>query len=280
MDLADVLVGEPQNIHFHWCGYFQSAEQWNHDERINPDFEMIIVTGGSLKLSFNEQKIIVSSGEMLLIPPYTHFVGFGDETGVDFYWLHFEAARLQLVNKNTYIKPAVKVWKIPIFSNGILLDNELFLIQQMQTIKQRVFSDTSLLDAYLYTLLLSISEKYQQPTYLNTDKHYLIDYIKKYLRWNYQRHIEIEEIANYFGYNKAYISNLFSRETGETITQYLSTLRLEAARQDLVTTNLSIREIANANGFEDEKYFSRVFSKKNQISPREYRKHYGRIEKM
>ncbi|GIN70645.1 transcriptional regulator [Bacillus sp. J14TS2] len=276
LNFSDVLCLKRENVHFHWCGYFQAKGPWKHDERINSDYELMIATEGVLQLVVENKKIELRPGNMLLIPPNTYFVGVGAATNLGFYWVHFEATKPESSISNH----ATRLWKLPVFSKELLLDNELLLIQQMQTIKQMDFSDSALIDAYLHTLLLSISEKFQQPLYVKKDKHYLIDYIKNYLRWNYQRMISVEEIANYFGYNKAYISNLFSRESGETITQYLNTIRLEAARQSLLTTNASIQQIANQNGFEDEKYFSRIFSKKYQRSPFAYRKCYGRIEKM
>ncbi|GAB2572091.1 hypothetical protein GCM10026983_43720 [Gracilibacillus alcaliphilus] len=272
IDFSKVLVIEQANTRFHWCGFFQTNEPWNHDHRINPDFELMIVTEGVLKLVIEGKQMEVHPGNMLLIPPQIDFAGFGDVADVCFYWVHFEAA--------TETDGSGKGWQLPFFSQEIMLDNELLLIQQMQTIKQMDFPDSTLIDAYLHTLLLSISEKYKQPLNAKKNKHYLVDYMKQFLQRNYQRTVTVEEIAHYFGYNKAYISNLFSREVGETITQYLNTLRLEAARQALLTTSDSIREIANQHGFEDEKYFSRLFSKKYQQSPRFYRKCYGRIEKM
>lgn len=104
--------------------------------------------------------------------------------------------------------------------------------------------------------------------------------MKGYLQRNYHQKITIGELANYFGYNKAYLSNLFSREVGQTVTQYLHTLRLERGRQLLLTSNYSIREVAERVGIEDEKYFSRLFQKQFQIAPRSYRKRYGLINEM
>ncbi|MBO0995643.1 AraC family transcriptional regulator [Bacillus sp. SD088] len=275
MDFSDVLCVKRENVHFHWCGYLQANGPWKHEERINSDFELMIVTEGVLQLVVEDKKIELYPGNMLLLPPNTYFVGGGAATNLGFYWVHFEATKLE-----SSISNHSRLLKLPVFSKELLLDNELLLIQQMQTIKQMDFPTSDLIDAYLHTLLLGISEKFQQPLYLKTDRHYLIDYIKNYIQWNYQRMISVEEIANYFGYNKAYVSYLFSRESGETITQYINNIRLEAARQSLLTTNDSIQRIANKNGFEDEKYFSRIFSKKYQHSPRAYRKRYGRIEKM
>lgn len=104
--------------------------------------------------------------------------------------------------------------------------------------------------------------------------------MKGYLQRNYHQKITIGELANYFGYNKAYLSNLFSREVGQTVTQYLHTLRLERGRQLLLTSNYSIREVAERVGIEDEKYFSRLFQKQFRIAPRSYRKKYGLINEM
>jgi transcriptional regulator GlxA family with amidase domain len=59
--------------------------------------------------------------------------------------------------------------------------------------------------------------------------------------------------------------------TGMSMTRYLRTLRLSKARELLSTTALNISEVAYAVGFEDPKYFSRVFSEEFGVSPGNFR---------
>ena len=60
--------------------------------------------------------------------------------------------------------------------------------------------------------------------------------------------------------------------TGMSVTRYDRSLRLTQARQLLTTTPMSIAEIAYAVGFDDPKYFSRLFSEEFEHSPTEFRR--------
>ncbi len=271
-----IYYGQPKNLQFHWCGFFETTQAWRHDARVNPDYELMIGARGTLFLTFEEgKKVTLQPGEMLLIEPNRPFCGARDSESVSFYWLHFAAEDLS--KKAT---TNLQGWQLPFYTRDLLLDNELVLLQQMQLIKQANYPDRRLLDAYCYTLLLSISEKFKNRDQATNDKHFLIDYVKQFLRLNYQQPLTVAQIANYFGYNKAYLSNLFSKEAGLTLSQYLNGIRLEAARQQLLTTNDPIQMIAFENGFTDEKYFSRLFSRRYSLAPRTYRKKFGPVQKM
>lgn len=280
--MEKILIGRPVEIHFHWCGYLHSKEPWKHDERTNLDYELMIGIEGKVYFNIAGNEVILAAGELLLIPPNTHFYGSRAHGNVGFYWLHFEMLGMEQASVQSaprFNEP--ERWQLPLYEKNLILDNELLLLQQLQTVKEMEFPTHQLLDAYTATLLLSVKEKYLLSFQERQgEKHFLIDYVKEYLQRNYQRKITVGELANYFGYNKAYLSNLFSREVGQTVTQYLHTLRLERGRQLLLTSNYSIREVAERVGIEDEKYFSRLFQKQFQIAPRSYRKKYGLINEM
>jgi AraC-like DNA-binding protein len=63
----------------------------------------------------------------------------------------------------------------------------------------------------------------------------------------------------------------FKNITGESPNQYHLNLRLNRAKDLLLTTNLNINEVAYQTGFESVFYFSKLFKKKNSISPKYYR---------
>ncbi len=69
-----------------------------------------------------------------------------------------------------------------------------------------------------------------------------------------------------------YFSLLFKKETGQTPIKFITECRLKSACKMLSFTDMLIKEIAMANGFSDELYFSRVFKKNFGMSPETYRK--------
>ena len=69
-----------------------------------------------------------------------------------------------------------------------------------------------------------------------------------------------------------YLSRVFRRDTGITPWQYLNRYRVVQAQKLLLTSELSVTEVAQHVGFNDPAYFVRVFHKETGKAPRQYRK--------
>lgn len=78
-------------------------------------------------------------------------------------------------------------------------------------------------------------------------------------------------IADSVGLSPAYMSNLFKRQTGITMTDYIEAKRLQYAKHLLTMTDLSVKEISQECGYEDQNYFSRLFKKRIKENPSGYR---------
>ncbi|MCL1795784.1 MAG: response regulator [Clostridia bacterium] len=98
---------------------------------------------------------------------------------------------------------------------------------------------------------------------------------KAYIREHYDRPLTLEEVSNVAGFNPAYFSTLFKKETGEGFLEYLSSVRIGAAKRLLTDTADAIPAIAECTGYSDPKYFGRQFKKNTGLSPQEYRKMYS-----
>ncbi|MFT4415051.1 response regulator transcription factor [Fredinandcohnia humi] len=95
--------------------------------------------------------------------------------------------------------------------------------------------------------------------------------IEEYIRHNYEKDINLQEIADRFFLSREYISRKFKQEFNETITDYLLKIRMEKAMELLENPHLKIYEIANHVGYQNEKYFSKLFKKFAGVTPNEYR---------
>ena len=95
-----------------------------------------------------------------------------------------------------------------------------------------------------------------------------------YIRENYHDPQLITEslIAAHCGISVSRFRNLFKKDIGMTLPQYINHTRLSAAIHLLETTNKSIAEIATESGFFEVAYFNRVFRKYFGMSPKEMRK--------
>lgn len=68
-----------------------------------------------------------------------------------------------------------------------------------------------------------------------------------------------------------YLSHLFKRETGFSLTNYIIYERIEEAKRMLAGTDKSVSEIATRCGFQNISYFSRQFRRFTGVTPREFR---------
>ncbi|SEE44774.1 helix-turn-helix domain-containing protein [Polaribacter dokdonensis] len=84
----------------------------------------------------------------------------------------------------------------------------------------------------------------------------------------------IKQIANKMSVSQRYLSDTLKKETGKTTTEHLHLRLIDEAKNILLKPNKSISEVAYELGFEYPQYFSRLFKKKEGISPTEYREKY------
>lgn len=95
-----------------------------------------------------------------------------------------------------------------------------------------------------------------------------------YLHSNFSKQITISDIADHVHASANYCSTLFKKETGFTINEALTKLRIEEAKRLLIQGDLKIKEIASLCGFGSARYFSEVFSKHTSLPPLAWQKKY------
>ena len=86
------------------------------------------------------------------------------------------------------------------------------------------------------------------------------------------RDLSIRVLAEHVGLTPAYLSNLFKKETGVTVGQYLLDVRIGRAKHLMKDPQKKIYEIADQVGYEDVDYFARVFKRATGMTPSEYRR--------
>ncbi|MBN2982322.1 response regulator transcription factor [Cohnella algarum] len=98
-----------------------------------------------------------------------------------------------------------------------------------------------------------------------------IDRALDYINARYLESLTLQEVADAVHVSKNYFSILFKKITGHNFIDYVILLRVQKARELLVTTDLKVYEVAEQSGFNDVKYFSKLFKKMTGCSPVDYR---------
>lgn len=92
-----------------------------------------------------------------------------------------------------------------------------------------------------------------------------------YIRRNIDRDLSRTEIAEAIFLNPEYLSHLFKKETGSSLSEYILTERMRVAQSLLADTNIQVSIIASKVGYANFSYFSQVFKRHTGFSPMEYR---------
>ncbi len=101
--------------------------------------------------------------------------------------------------------------------------------------------------------------------------------VKTYLQHNYMLcDISLDSVSEILQINSSYFSVLFKRSFGVNFLDYLTELRMNAAKELLRDPYRSTAEVAGMVGYESPNYFARAFKKKTGLTPTEYRRGSGR----
>ena len=115
----------------------------------------------------------------------------------------------------------------------------------------------------------SPDEKERLPVIEHEQFQALVNYIQK----NFAQNLSLGTLAEQFGLNPSFCSQLFKRYFSSSFSSFLKDLRLERARILLNNETLSVQEVAGKCGFSDYYYFNKVFKKQFGITPAKFRKH-------
>ena len=96
--------------------------------------------------------------------------------------------------------------------------------------------------------------------------------ITRYLQEHLAEDISLSVLAEQFHLNPQYISQLFKNEIGVGFLAYLTNIRMERAKHLLLSTSLSVAEVAEQSGYGDYRVFTKVFKKSEGITPSQYRR--------
>ena len=94
-----------------------------------------------------------------------------------------------------------------------------------------------------------------------------IDYIYSHIHYR----ITIKELADHLHLSESYLSKLFSKEMGISLSQYILDLKIEKAKNLLQYSEYNIVDIANYLSFSSQSHFIQVFQKKTGLTPHKYR---------
>ncbi len=121
--------------------------------------------------------------------------------------------------------------------------------------------------------LISVVHNYMTyvPDLENVKHKAIITKICNYIKSRFTEKLTLQDVSSHVYLSPSYLSKLIKDELKCSFTDYINNLRVEKSKEFLLSSNLSLSEIACVVGFEDQSYFTKVFKKFTGISPGRYK---------
>ena len=232
-----------------------------------------------------DRSYTVHKNDLLLIKPGSQHSAQSTKTPFGFLCMHFDlfAAKPatvgssgQYLQVNAIPQKPVRFYKAELdFPELVHLpegSSAGVLIQKIVNEKSRQDTGFAMMSGAFFAQMLLGLFRQRADSCLQQDYNGEIAGIIKYIKLHYASKIYLTDISNEVHLQPSYISGLFKRQTGITITEYITLYRISQAKRLLHEKDSKISEIAYETGFYDVHHFSRAFKKYEGVSPGEYRK--------
>lgn len=98
-----------------------------------------------------------------------------------------------------------------------------------------------------------------------------------YIKRNCAEKLSLDSLAKEVFLSKSYLSSIFKKETGVSLTAYITKVRIEKSKKLLLEDSASLAHISGQCGFKDQSYFTKVFKKETGVSPKRFRDNYFNV---
>lgn len=262
---------EQLEMHFRLLSITDSKYEndWNSYMHTHRYTEIFYIKNGKGHMQIENEIFPISANSLVIISPQVLHTEYSDPTDpLDYYVLGVDCLKLNMKNKDEFLhlrEPSSAPFICQCFEN---------IHREMQDKKEGY---AHICQHYLAILILYFSRKnnisYEVAN--NSNSGHEFHKIKRFIDYNYQDKITLDSLAKNCSFSKFYLSHRFCELYGKSPIAYLNDVRLSAAKDLLLSTNLSIEEIASSIGFSSACYLSQSFRKKYNMSPNHFRKNNG-----
>lgn len=248
---------------------------------IREEYIIHFVLSGSGFYSVNESTWHLEPGQMFLIYPGDAVTYGADEHNPWTYaWIGIRGMRVDSILKECGFSRTKLIQPAPSEKNVMeCIDN--MLDHKELTTAGSMHRESSLLK--LLALLMEhhaelSRKKGKQEKYTYSSNVYVglaIDFI----HCMYNHNIGVTDIAENIGISRAHLNQCFQKELNLSVQKFLIDYRMHKAANLLLSTEMSVKEISNLVGYDDQLTFSKAFKKKFGMSPKNYKAHTDEMDK-
>lgn len=275
-------------------------EPWTHFKRNIDEYIIYIIKSGTLYIQENDKKFVLEKNDFFIFEPNTTHFGYKSST-CDYFYIHFQHDAITQLNKeqNVFLQElyerryhaAASNCLYSAFANDSTcylpkrtsLQNidhyKILLRDEIDDYENRLENYKEKVSCELLIMLINISRDFvstQIEQVSKKNKSFTVSQdILSYLNSNYPNKISSIDIAEIFEGNFDHLNRSFKKTTGHTIFSYLNLIRINKAKELMLTTHMKFAEIGYLVGIDNQYYFSRLFKKIVGATPTDYcKQHY------
>lgn len=267
------------NIHklfffIHYCNGRKFGELARYPSKISRTIqhhELVFVTGGKGRIVIGKKSYQVKAGMLFYIcPGVPHVIEKDVKEPMCFFSVHFSLARVNFNDNQWDIKNAAEMLSLhpgQELKNYYRVENTFENLVSSWNAKQPAyeFMAKTLLQQLLIVIYQNITR--QSPNYSTTLK---VEKVIQYMHQNINSKVTLAELSELVQLSSTYLSRIFKETTGYSVIEFFNKIKIDKAKELIFDGNKRVKEVAQALGFTDEFYFSRIFKRIEGISPSEY----------
>ncbi|MBS1601711.1 MAG: helix-turn-helix transcriptional regulator [Bacteroidetes bacterium] len=267
--------------------------KWNYKDVLSPYYRMYYIDGGQGLIYSQKQTWSLEPGFMYLIPGFTlcnllctarlsqYFIHFFEDTGDGISLFH---------NSNTVFKVRASDMDIANFKRLLQInpcrklnrsDNPRAYEKHAYYQEYEELNNSQSYDLFLETqgiLLQLVSKFVPLKNQTRTDSTGIPSKVMDllgYIQLNLGNPLTVTSLARLVSLHPDYLSRLFVKMTGQRPLAYIHNKRIERAQHLIVTTDMSLSQIAETMGFDNVQHFTKVFRKITSLTPGRYREQHN-----
>jgi AraC-like DNA-binding protein len=241
--------------------------EWSEGRKLTSYQILYIISGeGTFESEASAKQKILAGDLFILFPEIWHRFSPDQNTGWSEYWIEFNGSIIDHLLKERLLDPRRPVVSVGLEGNFM----EKFL-QIIDLVEEEDLTLQYSLSPLLFQILVEVISAMKFTAVENSQVEKQIKQAKLAILEKSAVNISPEKIASDLGMGYSLFRKEFKRFTGFSPIQYHIQLRIQKAKNLLITTDTAIKDIANQLGFESSNYFTRLFKQKAGLLPTEFR---------
>lgn len=251
-----------------YCGMETCTPSYSFGPAVRPQYLIHYIIDGKGSYTVNNKTYNLNKNQGFLIwPNVTTYYEADKNTPWTYMWVGFNGVKAETYLNYANLNEENLIFE---YSKDDCLKN---YISEMLKSREIDYSNELKLEGLLYFFMSKLVETrkdiFHEKSYKSAELY--LEKSIEFIENNYSNNIKINDIANYIGINRSYLTHIFKKNINMSPQEFLVNLKIDKACTLLQNTDLSIKVVANSVGYSDPLTFSKIFKKINGESPKNYK---------